>query len=223
MKLNVQPRAKKEKLDNKTIPAVVYGPSIESKSIKLDKVEFEKIYEEVGESSLIDLIIADETSVKVIVKEVQKHPFKNLIYNVDFHQVDMTQKITTEIPLEFIGESRAKKEEGALIMKNLDTVEVECLPADLVNFIEVDLSSLNDLGDSIRVKDLKVPTGMEILEEAEEMVVSAIEPQEEEEEPVDEGEGDVLAEGDKDDAKKEDSKSGEEKKETEEKGSEKKE
>jgi large subunit ribosomal protein L25 len=215
MKLKVQPRAKKEKLDNKTIPAVVYGPSIESKSIKLDKVEFEKVYEEVGESSLIDLVIADETSVKVIVKEVQKHPFKNVIYNVDFHQVDMSQKITTEIPLEFVGESRAKKEQGALIMQNLDTVEVECLPADLVNSIEVDLSSLNDFGDSIHVKDLKVPAGMEILQELDEVVVSAIEPQEEEEEPV-EGEND-LPEATKQSNEKEESEEGEDKKETEDK------
>lgn len=194
MKLKAQPRVKKEKLDNKTIPAVVYGSSIESKSIKLDKVEFEKIYKEAGESNLIDLAIDDEKIVKVIVKEVQKHPFKNLIYNVDLHQVDMSQKITTEIPLEFIGESRAKKEEGALIMQNLDAVEVECLPANLVNNIEVDLSSLNEFGDSIHVKDLKVPSGMEILEEPEEVVVSAIEPKEEEEEPI-EDETEVPEEG----------------------------
>lgn len=215
MKLNAQPRAKKEKLDHKTIPAVVYGSSIESKSLKLDKVEFEKVYEEVGESSLIDLIVDDEKSVKVIVKEVQKHPFKNVIYNVDFHQVDMTQKITTEIPLEVIGESRAKKEEGALIMQNLDAVEVECLPADLVNSIEVDLSSLNEIGDSIHVKDLKIPSGMEIMQEPEEVVVSAIEPQEEEEEEPAEGEEEATEEGEGEE--------GEEKKEGEEGGEEKKE
>ncbi len=181
MKLNAKLREKKEKLDKKTIPAVVYGSDFESRSLKLDKVEFEKVYEEVGESSLIDLSIGDDKSVKVLVKEVQNHPFKNIIFNVDFHQVNMTEKITTEIPLEFIGESKAKKEEGALIMQNLDSIEVECLPSDLVNSIEVDLSSLNEFGDSIHVKDLKVPEGMEILAEAEEVVVSAIEPKEEEE------------------------------------------
>jgi large subunit ribosomal protein L25 len=212
MKLKAQPRVKKEKLDHKTIAAVVYGSSIESKSIKLDKVEFEKVYEEVGESSLIDLALDDDKIVKVIVKQVQKHPFKNLIYNVDLHQVDMNQKITTEIPLEFVGESRAKKEEGALIMKNLDAVEVECLPADLVNYIEVDLSSLNEFGDSIHVKDLKVPSGMEILEEDEGVVVSAIEPKEEEEEPI-EGEEEASEEGEEGEEKKEETAAdGEEKK-----------
>jgi large subunit ribosomal protein L25 len=213
MKLKAQPRVKKEKLDHKTIAAVVYGSSIESKSIKLDKVEFEKVYEEVGESSLIDLALNDDKIVKVIVKQVQKHPFKNLIYNVDLHQVDMNQKITTEIPLEFVGESRAKKEEGALIMKNLDAVEVECLPADLVNYIEVDLSSLNEFGDSIHVKDLKVPSGMEILEEDEGVVVSAIEPKEEEEEPI-EGEEEASEEGEEGEEKKEETAAadGEEKK-----------
>lgn len=216
MKLKAQPRVKKEKLDDKTIPAVVYGSSIKSKSIKLDKVEFEKVYEEVGESSLIDLVVDDDKLVKVLVKEVQKHPFKNLIYNVDLHQVDMRQKITTEIPLEFIGESRAKKEEGALIMQNLDAVEVECLPADLVNHIEVDLSSLNDFGDSIHVKDLKVPNGMEILEEAEEVVVSAIEPQAEEEEEEPEEETSTVEEEETNE-KKEEGDQGESKKEAEDK------
>ena len=214
MKLNAQPRAKKEKLDNKTIAAVVYGSSIESKSVKLDKVEFEKVYEEVGESSLIDLVINGDESVKVLVKEVQKHPVKNLIYNVDLHQVDMSQKITTEIPLEFVGESKAKKEEGALIMKNLDAIEVECLPADLVNQIEVDLSSLNEFGDSIHVKDLKIPSGMEVLAEEDEVVVSAIEPREEEEPQEDESEeGEETAEGDGDKKESEDSESEDKKEE----------
>jgi len=212
MKLNAQPRAKKEKLDQKTIAAVVYGPSIDSKSIKLDKVEFEKVYEEAGESSLIDLILDEEKSVKVIVKEVQKHPFKNLIYNVDLHQVDMSQTITTEIPLEFVGVSKAEKEEGALIMKNLDAVEVECLPADLVNHIDVDLSSLNEFGDTIYVKDLKVPNGMELLEEPDEVVVSAIEPKEEEVEST-EGEGEVPVEGGEAEEKEEAKVEGEEEKE----------
>jgi large subunit ribosomal protein L25 len=125
----------------------------------------------------------------------------------------MNQKITTEIPLEFVGESRAKKEEGALIMKNLNAVEVECLPADLVNYIEVDLSSLNEFGDSIHVKDLKVPSGMEILEEDEGVVVSAIEPKEEEEEPI-EGEEEASEEGEEGEEKKEETAAadGEEKK-----------
>ncbi|MFP4514893.1 MAG: 50S ribosomal protein L25 [Parcubacteria group bacterium] len=221
MKLKAQPRAKKEKLDHKTIPAVVYGTSIESKSIKLDNVEFEKVYEEAGESSLIDLIIDDEKSVKVIVKEVQKHPFKNLIYNVDLHQVDMSQTITTEIPLEFVGVSKAEKEDGALIMKNLDSVEVECLPNDLVNHIDVDLSSLNEFGDTIHVKDLKVPSGMEILEEAEEVVVSAIEPKEEDVESV-EGEGEVPVEGPEAEEKVDAKVEGEEKEESKEENKEEK-
>ncbi len=179
MKLKANIRKKDQKREKDLIPAVIYGPSTESQLLFLAKVEFEKVYDKVGESSLIDLTVEDQEMVKALVKEVQFHVTKDKILHVDLYQVDMKKKITTEIPLEFIGSSIAEKEKGALVMKNLDFVDVECLPGDLVDYIEVSLDNLKDFGEAIHIRDLKIPEGMEIFNEEDEVIVSAIEPKQE--------------------------------------------
>lgn len=205
MKLKASIRKKEDKLDNKQVPAVLYGPGVENKSLTLNNVELEKAYEEAGESNLIDLEIDGGETVKVIIKDIQKHFVKGTIIHVDFYQVDMNKKITAEIPLNFINTAKAEKEQGALIMKNLDSVEVECLPTALVNNIDIDLSVLESIGDSINVSDIKVPEGMEIMNDEAEVVVSAIEPKQEEvkEEVVEEEGGEDKKKEEKVDNKEE--------------------
>ncbi|NCD00590.1 50S ribosomal protein L25 [bacterium] len=206
MKLKASIRKKEDKLDNKQVPAVLYGPGVENKILTLNNVELEKAYEEAGESNLIDLEIDGGETVKVIIKDVQKHFVKGTIIHVDFYQVDMNKKITAEIPLNFINTAKAEKEQGALIMKNLDSVEVECLPTALVNNIDIDLSVLESIGDSVNVSDIKVPEGMEIMNDETEVVVSAIEPKQEEEvkeEVVEEESGEDKKEEEKGENKEE--------------------
>ncbi len=199
MKLKASIRKKEDKMDKKRVLAVLYGPDIENKNLSLDGVELEKVYKEAGESNLIDLEIEGGETVKVLIKEVQNHFLKGHIIHVDFYEVDMKKKITTEIPLNFIGVSKAEKEQGALIIKNLDFVEVECLPGSLVNNIDIDLVALENIGNAINISDIKVPEGMEILNDDGEVIVSAIEPKQEEvkEEVVEEAEAEVK-EGAKD-------------------------
>ena len=93
----------------------------------------------------------------------------------------MSKKLSTEIPLEFVGESKAVKELSALLNKSIDFVSVECLPQDLVNEIEVDISSLEAIGDSIQIKDLVLPPGIKVLNNPDDAVASVSEPQVEEE------------------------------------------
>ncbi|MDD5291497.1 MAG: 50S ribosomal protein L25 [Patescibacteria group bacterium] len=164
------------------IPAVLYGPSTESRNLKIKKIDFEKIFAQAGESSLIDLTISGEAPAKVLIKEVQKDPIKDAIIHVDLYQVDMNKEITTEIPLHFIGESEAVKELGAVLVKNIDSVEVECLPGDLVNHIDVDLSVLKNFHDAIKTNDLNLPAGMKLVNETNDIVVNVIEPKVEVEE-----------------------------------------
>jgi len=169
------------------IPAVLYGPSMESRNLKIKKIDFERIFALAGESSLIDLAISQKKPVKVLVKEVQKDPLKATIIHIDLYQVDMNKKITTEIPLHFIGESEAVKELGAVLVKTIDSVEVECLPGDLVNHIDVDLSVLKNFHDAIKTNDLKLPAGMKLVNETNDIVANVIEPKAEVEEvPVEE-------------------------------------
>lgn len=166
------------------ILANVYGSGSESKNLKVKKSDFEKAFAVAGESNLIDLSIDGKESHKVIVKDYQADPVKGSILHVDFYQVNMKEKITTEIPLHFIGESRAVKEQGATLSKNIDKVEVECLPGDLVNSIDVDLSVLVNVHDAIRLHDLKLPAGVELASDTNEVVIIAIETKKEEEKPA---------------------------------------
>lgn len=204
MKLKATIRKKEDKKDKKRVLAVLYGPSTENKNLSLDGVELEKAYRDAGESNLIDLEIEGGETVKVLIKEIQKHFLKGNIIHADFYEVDMKKKITTEIPLNFIGTSKAEKEQGALIMKNLDFVEVECLPGSLVNNIDIDLVVLENIGDAINVSDVKVPEGMEILNDAGEVIASAIEPKQEEvKEEVEEEVKEETKEDKKEDKKEE--------------------
>lgn len=214
--LKAEKRDLQQKLDpNFYVPGVLYGKKIENINLKVKKNEFEKAWEEAGESNLIDLKINDSESVKVIIKDVQYEPVKYIPIHVDFYQVNMKEKITTEIPLEFVGEAKAVKELGGLLMKYTDVVEVKCLPGDLLDHIDVDISSLNGFEDSIHMKDLKLPESMELLRDPEEIVVNVIAPktddqiaQEEEKEKTDSEKAKELIEekADEDKEKKDDEK-----------------
>ena len=165
---------------NGFVPAVIYGAGAQSQSVKVKETDFKRVFDSAGESHLIDLAIGSKPSVKVIVKDIQKHFLKDNIIHVDFYQVDMKEKITTEIPLNFIGESKAVKELGGTLIKSIDSINVECLPGDLVDKIDVDLSSLNNFHDFIRLNDLKMPKGMELVSHSDEIVVSIAPPVKEE-------------------------------------------
>ena len=207
MILEVQNRSKKEKVDHNFLPGVVYAPDIETMMIKFKTNDFIKAYTEVGESSLLTLKLADQ-EFKVLVKDVQRDVIKDHFIHVDFYKVDMNKEVSTEIPLEFVGESKAVRELNAQLNKNIDFVSVECLPQDLVSVIEVDISALSEFGDSIHIKDLVLPSGIKVLNHPDDTVVSVTEPQiEKEPEVVEEGKTEEA-----DDKVKEEEKKDEEKK-----------
>lgn len=163
------------------IPAVIYGKGLDTQSIAIDKLVFNKVFDEAGESALINLKIDDESKVKVLVHDIQVHPVTGDIIHVDFYKVNMKEKIRTAIPIVEVGEAPAVTElEGALIT-NKDEVEVECLPADLIPEIEVDISVLVTFEDVVKVSDLKVPAGIEILDDQDEVIFLIQPPRSEEE------------------------------------------
>jgi len=163
------------------IPAVMYGHGTKPTSITIDRRTFDKIYDDAGTSALIELKIDDKAPVKVLSREPQIDPVYSTTLHVDFYKVRMDEKIKTEIPLEFIGESEAVETLDGSLVTNRDSVEVECLPNDLVSQIEVDLSVLKTFEDSITVADLKVPSGIEVMTEPEEVIAVVEEPRSEEE------------------------------------------
>lgn len=180
LKLEAQKRDTKDKLTPEYTFGVVYGKGLESRSVKLKKSEFDKAFSAAGESNLIELDIEGEKS-NVLIKDVQRHPVKGVVIHVDFYEVNMKEKVTAEIPLEFIGESKAVKELGGILIKEAHEIKVECLPNDLIDHIDVDISNLATMDDVIKVSDLNIPKTMEIMDEDDSIVAMISEPKVEEE------------------------------------------
>ena len=215
IKLTAQKRESGEKLNKDVVPAVLYGKGLNNEHLKINRVEFEKVFKVAGESNLINLDFGDGV-IPVVVKDIQTDVLKGFFTHVDFYQVNMKEVIKAEIPLHFIGEAKAVKELGGVLIQDMDAVEVECLPGDLVDHIDVDISVLHDYTDAIRLEDLKIPNGLTILSQTNDMVAAVREPRVEVEEEVvetaEEGEkkegekNDATGEGAKEDNKKEEKK-----------------
>ncbi len=161
-----------EEIKNKKIPAVVYGPKVENKNVMIDARAFEKSLEEAGESTLIDLTVGDQDAIKVLVHDMQKDPVSGKFIHVDFYQLDMTKKTKVDVELEFLGAEEVMKVTGGEISESVDTLEVECLPKDLVKEIKIDLSVLKNIGDVIYAKDIQLPAGLELISDPELPVAS---------------------------------------------------
>jgi large subunit ribosomal protein L25 len=207
LNLNAKTRIKEKETPKKLrkdgyVPAVLYGYETNNQHLKIPVQEMERIYNEAGESQLVDLSIDGKESVKILIKDIQTDFIKDKFLHVDFYQVKMGQEMTAEIPLTFIGESKAIKELGGFLVKNMESVEISCLPRNLPSEIEVDISQLNDFGDQIKMNDLKLPQGVELISETDDVVAIIEEPREEEEEEV------TAEEGGEEAAKEEESESG---------------
>jgi large subunit ribosomal protein L25 len=169
------------------VPAILYGGHSEARRLTLSHqkllimLDNERFY-----STILNLKVGDQSQA-AILKDVQRHPFKNAIVHVDFQRVEDNEKIRISIPLHFVGAAAAPgvKSQGGIVSHMRNDVEVSCLPKDLPEFIEVDLSGLS-LNESIHLSQLKIPAGVELLALAkEDAAVAAIHsPRAEEPEPT---------------------------------------
>jgi len=159
------------------IPAVIYGKGEESLHLECDKGELFKIlHTRAGENVVVNLKISSDGQIiskTALVKEVQHDPLKGEVLHVDFNHISLTQLIRVEVPVEAKGESKGVKE-GGVLEHILWQVEVECLPTQIPEKIDVRVDAL-DIGDSIHVRELIVPTGVKILTDPE-MAVISVEP-----------------------------------------------
>lgn len=143
------------------IPAVVYGGNKPAESVTILAKEIAKLFEnEAAYSHVIELNV-DGTKQNVIVKAMQRHPSKQFIMHADFVRVVGGQKLTAIVPVHFIGEEAPIKK-GGEISHVVNEIEVTCLPKDLPEFIEVDLSAA-EIGAIIHLSDLKAPKGVEFV------------------------------------------------------------
>lgn len=163
------------------IPAILYGHGIKSKPLFVDCLTFQKVYKEAGESSIVEVTLDEKEKKNVLIKDVQKDPVTERFLHVDFYQVKLTEKIKAKVALTFFGSSPAVKEKGGILVKNIDEIEVEALPADLPKEIKIDVSSLREFVDVIKIKDLSISPKVTVLAKAEDVVVTVTPPRTEEE------------------------------------------
>ena len=161
---------------------MIYGHNVDSVTVQVDGREFVKAFQKVGRNQLLDLQLGDEPVRKALIREVQRSPRHGDLLHVDFYQVNLTEKIESEVPIEIEGEVELVSKGEADLQRGLHVLKVECLPTDLPPVISVDVSGLKEIDDEIRVKDLKIPTGCEILDEPDDLIVKVAAHREEVEE-----------------------------------------
>jgi large subunit ribosomal protein L25 len=151
------------RLENK-VPAIIYGGEKEPIMVSLDHNTFANILENEGFYSHIISLNVDGKKESVVLKDLQRHPSKPRILHADFQRISAKSKITMNVPLRFVGgeSSPGVKNQNGIVSHLMNEVEIRCLPNDLPEFIEVDLSRLS-IGDSIHLSELKIPKGVEII------------------------------------------------------------
>ncbi|MBN1263397.1 MAG: 50S ribosomal protein L25 [Candidatus Pacebacteria bacterium] len=139
------------------LPANIYGKKVKSQAVQLEVRQFMPVYREVGETGIVDLSLAKEKNSRpVLIHNVQFDPVTDQAIHADFHQVNLSEKVKAEIPIELIGESPAAEQKSGILVRLLDELEVEALPTDLPEKIEVDTTVLAEVGDMIKVEDLSL-------------------------------------------------------------------
>ncbi|HBP00933.1 MAG: 50S ribosomal protein L25 [Candidatus Moranbacteria bacterium GW2011_GWE1_49_15] len=162
------------------IPAVLYGHGEENKNLWVKYLDFSKVYAKAGENAIVDIEI-DGKSHPSLVYDTQLEPMSGNFYHVDFLKVNMKEDVQAEIPLEFVGESAAVKALGGVLIKTLEEVEVKCLPSELPSNFVIDISALATFDDQIKVGDIKVPAGVEIMDDMDTVIALVERPRSEEE------------------------------------------
>jgi len=173
------------------IPANVFGKKVKSEDLSVNGKEFSEVFEKAGETQIIHL-----NDKPVLVSGLQIDPVTSEYLHIDFRQVDLTEKITAKVPVELIGESPAEKQSIGTVVQQISEIEVEALPTDLPEKIEVDITTLTEVDQTVFVKDLKVDKKVTIKTDLE-LIIVKVEPPTKEEvvevpAPV---EGEVSAEG----------------------------
>jgi large subunit ribosomal protein L25 len=159
------------------VPAVIYGSQAEPMTLQIDARELTTVLAHASsEHVLVELEIVDgseSTHRLALIQEVQHHPLKRALVHVDFHAVSATEKITSEVPIEAVGEALGVRTFGGLLEYSLRTLEVECFPQDLPDIVRIDVSNLN-IGESLHVRDIQLPSGVEAITDDDLTVVSVV-------------------------------------------------
>jgi large subunit ribosomal protein L25 len=154
-------------------PGNIYGPDFKSRSISVVYKDLIKTYREVGKTGVVYLSL-DKESVPVLITSVQKHPLTRSLIHVDFRKIDLSKKIEANVPVKTVGVSEAVSQKGGVLLVQSDTLLIEALPEAIPHEIEVDISVIKEIGQEIKISDLKKSDKYEIKTPAEKVVVAVI-------------------------------------------------
>lgn len=156
-------------------PGILYGHNFEPIPLQFEERALKRLLSEVGGSQLIAINIGEQDRREMaLVRDVQRDPIRRNVLHVDFYRVDMTERLTTEIPLELLGEPRIVEQNEGILLLGVSSIEVECLPGDLVDALEIDLAELEEINDAVYVRDLAIPAGIDLLTDPDEMIARVV-------------------------------------------------
>jgi len=148
------------------VPAVIYGHGREPQSLAINTYTLERMLEKVSyKTTVIELEVAGGATAKTLIREIQRHPYKRHILHVDFQELIAGEKVTVRVPLVFVGVPEGVRTGGGILDQVMHEMEISVDPANIPNHIDVDVANLV-IGHSLHVSDVKVPEGVEVLDEA---------------------------------------------------------
>ena len=167
------------------VPVNLYGRGMKPMALQVDAKSVTRVLSRTGQSRLINLNVQGQTQPHVVLaREIQREPITGSLYHVDFMAVSMTERIKVQIQVVLVGESPAAQRGEGVLVQAINSLEVECLPGDLMDAIRVDVSTLDKIDAQITVKDLQVPESIKVLADPDDMVVRVTPAREEKVEEV---------------------------------------
>ncbi|MBL7064628.1 MAG: 50S ribosomal protein L25 [Anaerolineae bacterium] len=157
------------------VPAVMYGRGFDPVPLQFKRQSLRHVLSQTGGSQLVRINVAGQKQPEMaLVRDVQRDVIRGTLLHVDFYRVMMTERLTTEVPLVTFGASPVVEQNEGILLYGISSVEVECLPDDLVDAIEVNLSDLTEVGQALHVHDLVVPAGMDMLTDLDEVIAHVV-------------------------------------------------
>ncbi|HUQ19773.1 MAG TPA: 50S ribosomal protein L25/general stress protein Ctc [Gemmatimonadaceae bacterium] len=148
------------------IPAVIYGHGRDPQSLAIDTRELEKLLSRIAAENTVIELSMDGRSSRTLIREIQRHPFKRQILHVDFQELVAGEKVTVRIPLILVGVPDGVRQDGGILDQVMREIEVEVDPANMPNHVDIDVVPLK-IGESIHVRDIKLPEGVESMDEGD--------------------------------------------------------
>ena len=198
--LEISPRevtgkATKRLRESGIIPANISGHKEESQTVQVEALAFEALRRAHAATSIITLRLSGSGRVQTaLVRRVQRDPRSGKILHIDFSRVSLTERITMKVPVRFVGEAPAVKNEGGVLIHLLDAVEVECTASDIVDYIEVDISSLTEIDSILHAEDAKLPANFTLITDPNEGIAKVAATRAEKAEETVEAVGDAATE-----------------------------